>query len=207
MDQSVKSLIYFGGAAVILLIGWRVLASGRSVPFARKVVCIGDSITAHGGYVSELKRLLGSGNEVRKYGYPGEGVKYISGKLPSAMMKGATDVVIQAGVNDLASGRSDTVIKSYLGSMVDYAHSHGARAVLIEVLPWGNHWKGRGLIPETYEINRWMNYDSLADKVVSGDRLGNFEGDLLSQYDSGDHLHLNKVGQKKLGKLVYEGGF
>jgi len=206
MDATTKGLVYLGSAAVILLIGWRVLAN-KQVPFARKVICIGDSITANGGYVRELKRLLGPENSVRKFGYPGEGVKYISGKLPSAMMQGATDVVIQAGVNDLASGRSEATIKTHLASMVDYAHSHGARAVLIEVLPWGAHHRGRNLLPETHEINRWMRYDSLADKVVSGSSMGDFEGDLKSEYDSGDHLHLNNAGQKKLGELVYAKGF
>ena len=82
-----------------------------------RVLALGDSLTKTPGYETSLRSGLGPGSSVVCVGFVGQGVSVVAGGMEQAREMGATDVVILAGVNDLASGRPLSVIEQNLQGM------------------------------------------------------------------------------------------
>lgn len=171
-----------------------------------RVVLFGDSLTTGSSYLSEMQKLLGSDVTVQAFGYKGKGTGYLLGKLPSVLATRPDVVVVLAGVNDLASGRTPDAIAANLSEIYRRIHEAGAAVVAVHLTPWACHSKGQHLVAETDAVNQMIDI-SEAEAVVPTAELGNAYGCLLSEYGGADGLHLTAAGQRKLAELVYYYGF
>ena len=75
--QKWDTFLILGAAALLLLggAGWMAARKRSGPPTGPvRVVALGDSLTAAGGYCKELQRMLPAGSSVRCLGAPGEGV-------------------------------------------------------------------------------------------------------------------------------------
>lgn len=187
------------GGAVLLGLGvvYLVRRARRGRP--RLVVALGDSLTADGRYARALEAVLPLGSVVRVFGYVGKGVRDVAAHLDEALALGPTDVVVLAGVNDIASGRSVETVVNGLASMYGRIAAAGARPVAVLLTPW------RGDAAKTAAVNDWITRSGVAhvDTAVLGDGSGR----LARAFNSGDGLHLNAAGQAALGQLIFEQAF
>lgn len=236
-----------------------------NVKYPRRVVCLGDSITAvcsdmnhrrnNGtaayaarlcGYSKKIKSLMGEG-EVFKLGYVGMQTGHIlsgkEGKSPKsvgivweqidgkvsaggfqvALRLNPSDLIIMAGVNDLASGKKSSTIINNLKSMYAKAKNAGIRVIALTIIPWGSHKpadfgvNGRRVkrsrwAPEYKKVNDFIRSSPLVDVVIDTEK---FMGDTAnppalkkefrrSNKPAGDQLHPNARGQAFLGELIYK---
>lgn len=197
------ALVIVGGA--LILAGITARARRRAQP--RKVLAIGDSLTASVIYCSSLRDQLPLGSTLTCRGLPGRGTGPIKDALIKHLKLGTTDVVILAGVNDLASRRKMETVKQNLDAMYKFASKQGARVVAVTLTPWQGNPVGRSLDAETLELNNWIRNHSIPDSVVDTSPLGDFQGRLLSHYSAPDGLHLTRAGSAELARLVYTQGF
>ena len=191
------------------LIGITAIAAGMLVANKRRsrvVLAIGDSLTAHGGYCKELENLLPKGSSVFCIGYPGQGVQAIRTAVNVASQKGALDVIIFAGVNDLATGHSVEYTMEQLDLLYREARSSGARVIAVHLTPWASHIKGKHLQAETKALNAAITKSWVPAIRVETVALGMY-GSLLPEFDSGDGLHLSDEGQKRLARILYRQAF
>ncbi len=172
-----------------------LLGRQRGLPRPQRAAAVGDSLTAHRGYVNRLAATLGGSWSV--LGYVGQGVDSILRRV-RGQLTGYDTVVVLAGVNDLASGRGTVVVVEGLAGLYREARRGGARVVAVTLTPW------RGAGPETEMVNQWIRGGAvgLADGVVDTSELGDASGRLLPQYSAADGLHLNAAGQQALGDLI-----
>jgi len=236
-----------------------------NVKYPRRVVCLGDSITAacsdinhrknNGtaataarlcGYSKKIKNLMGEG-EVFKLGYAGKQTRHIltgkegkqpksvgivweqidgkvsAGGLQVALRLNPTDLIIMAGVNDLASGKRAPSIINNLKAMYIEAKNKGIRVIALTIIPWASHKpadfgvsgkrvKRSRWAPEYKKVNDFIRSSALVDVVVDTEK---FMGDgqsppaLLREFrrsnkPDGDQLHPNSKGQAFLGELIYK---
>jgi len=201
------NLKFLGGtalAAIVILLA--IKASRARVQAPRRVSCLGDSLTAHGGYCAELQRLLPVGSTVRCFGYEGKGSGYIADRLDDALAWAPTDLVVLAGVNDLASGRGVQRVTDNLEEIFTKARARGVRVHGVGLTPWGRHVRGRDYYQQTQEVNDWLAFHAPVDSFTDTSWLGG-AGDLAPEYDSGDGLHMNSEGQRMLGYLIHRKAF
>jgi hypothetical protein len=168
----------------------------------RVVACLGDSLSDKYGYPDDLIGYLPEGSLVKAYSYPGAGVAKIHDHLHDALNIAPTDLVLLAGVNDLASGREPVHVIEHLGQMYIEAQSRGARVIGVTLTPWTGHYRGLENLEATRYINNWISIYSSADRVVQTAALGDLSGYLHPAFDAGDGLHLNKDGFAALAQLV-----
>jgi hypothetical protein len=211
MTPNVKAVLYIAGAAMVLVLGAKaVQVWGRKrPPVLRTAALLGDSMSAGTTYRTELEDLLGLGNVVQAFGYVGKQTSYIMDKVGKATAIQPTDVVVLAGVNDLASGHSAAHVISNLNSIYLQIAVAAPRARIIGVTltPWGSHSKGKSLQLETTQVNHWILYSAPIDEAIDTTALGDGGGNLHPDLDSGDGLHLSKQGQIALAWAVYGQGF
>ena len=176
----------------------------------RRVATLGDSITASGTYSRKLQSLLPEGSIVKAFGYSGEKTGYIGSMLSNALKINPTDLVVLAGINDIASGQHKNT-ESNLSYIYQTAKNKipELRIVAVKLTPWRKHAerfekKGK-LLDRTEKINNWISSQQggLVDTVVETSSLGN-EGYLI---DTRDGYHPNKAGLDKLGTLIYNQAF
>ena len=195
------------GIALLLAGATKIFRRGDIQKSPRYIVAVGDSLTADGGYCSALQSLLPIGSVVTCHGWTGQGTKKINEGLTDAMLLQADDVIVLAGVNDLASGRGVTNTIEGLERIYQRGRRLGARIIAVELTPWSGHTKGLGQHWNTLEVNEWIGKSPSVEMTVSTDALGDASRYLLSEYDSGDGLHLNSEGQRRLGILIYQQAF
>lgn len=165
----------------------------------RSIVALGDSITA-GNYIKHVGKAL-PGCTVGFFGYVGEGTRVINEKADRALASKPDDVLVLAGVNDLASGRSLNSTQDNLERIYSKVHSSGGRVVAIEILPWFSYRGSRGFEEKTKRLNEWIRSESSADVVVDASDLGNDDFEMLEDF-SGDGLHPNSNGKKRLAEII-----
>jgi lysophospholipase L1-like esterase len=179
-------------------------------PRPTRISAIGDSHTTGGRYLSEVHRELGVGGEA--IGLVGQGARVISKRLPDVLNDQPTHVIVQAGVNDLASGRSLKHIRQHLTHMYRAIRGANAIVVAIPVLPWAAslerpRLRARkvALIAQTRALNDWMTAQhaaGLIDVLVDTSALGPEGGPLDPQLARTDGLHLTAAGQRVLGRKI-----
>lgn len=171
-----------------------------------KVGAMGDSLTADGRYTKKLNNLCDSKLFV-KHGVGGQGTGSMVKRFNKDIIQNNyRDVIVFAGVNDLASQRSAKTIKNNLAKMYGNASAKNIRVIALTITPWKGtrHWTPERQL-RTEEVNRWIlskpeNVDIVVDAYSLMDN-GNAE--LKPEYDPGDHLHFNKAGHKALGNAIY----
>jgi hypothetical protein len=206
MKATLKDAFWAVGLSVLLVGGGLWILS---LPDRRKnpddgplvIACLGDSLTTPRGYCATVGSLYPLGAKVYAFGYPNQGVGAIEEHLDSALAVNPTDLIILAGVNDLASGRPLSDTKAALARMYNTASTAGVRVVAVTLTPWGSHRSGSKLQAATEELNSWIR--SSGYTPVDTAPLGTYDGALLQQFDSGDGLHLNVAGHRELGRQIY----
>lgn len=178
-----------------------------------RICAIGDSHTTGGRYLAEVHARLGG--EGIAVGLVGHGARVIAGRLPEVLATRPTHVIVQAGVNDLAAGRSLAHTQAWLGAMYRAIHAADAQVIAIPILPWAGYLdrprlraRKAELLSRTRALNAWLAAERAAgriDALVDVDAMGPPGGALDARYARKDGLHLTAEGQRALGRLVAEG--
>lgn len=180
--------------------------SPKEAPPKRIIVAIGDSITAQ-KYLNKIKSKI-TNAETFSYGYIGQGAKFIYGKLDEALKHEPEWIIIMAGVNDIASGRSVKHTKEYLEKLYSKSKESGAKVMAIEILPWHKNKLSKDREERTHAVNKWIREQEggLVDEVVlAAPMVG---GDpkkyhMNKEYtDDSTGTHPNDRGKEVLSKMV-----
>lgn len=180
---------------------------------ARHVVALGDSFTADGRYLEKVLAVLPPGSTGRKFGFVGKGAAFIHSKLPLALAEPTTDLIVLAGVNDLASGRRLKTTQEALQAIYRDARARGVRVVAVTVPPWAAYLKAprfaankSAILWKWRALNEWILANPDVTPVdTSG--MGNAAGELNSAFASRDKLHPSAAGQARLGEEIQRQAF
>lgn len=193
---------------------------------AYRIAALGDSLTdarsGGGGYLRVVAEACPE-TVIDNYGKGGDMVNQMRRRferdiLPRVTERGYTHLVVYGGVNDLYSdetaGRTNDRIQEDLTAIYERAHASGMRVVAVTVSPWGGFT--RYFIPRraetTRQLNAWIAEQGAAervDRVVDSYPLlscGDPER-LCPDYARPDGLHLNALGQERLGRALLETAF
>jgi lysophospholipase L1-like esterase len=211
-----------------IITGVDVLADTSS----KAVVVLGDSITDGRGSTTDgndrwpdnlAQRLHANGPtaalSVVNMGIGGNGV--FGGLGPAAVNRFDRDVLNQSGaqwlivfegVNDIGGAStagspalSTNLISAYT-QFANKAHARNMRAYGATITPFG----GNGYYSTAHEsvrqsVNAWFRTNTVYDGVIDFDaavRDPVTSTNLLSTYDTGDHLHLNPTGYKAMADAI-----
>lgn len=197
-----KALVIGVAAAIGLGIALFSSSSKARSTMPLKVLAVGDSITT-GTYPALLEHYLAPGSTVTVRASAGKGAEDVYGYAYGELASGEYDVVVVlAGVNDLASGRSVSAASEWLQRIYNEAIAAHARVVAIEILPWAGHSVGAMKVAETEALNQWIRQleGFAGTRVVSTSSMGDGLG--RSLYAGSDGLHLTRAGNEKLAQLV-----
>lgn len=187
------------------MIASSLLLGGKKVSGKRVIVSWGDSITADGGYLKEILKNV-PGSTGKNYGYVGKGTAFIATKEAEAFKLMPTDVIILAGVNDLAAGRPVPEITRGLLHLWNTAKSKGARVIAVQITPWAGYKTFGGNAERLRQVNEFIANASVPDVIVRTGEMGDAQGRLQPQW-SRDGLHPNPAGQIKLAQLILKEAF
>lgn len=199
-------------ATGLALLFWRNAAAARPLePGQRRVLVLGDSLTV--GYLPKLRAILeAKGDVVIGSGYGGAQVAAITKKAEGYYDQVPTHVVILAGINDLASGKSATDTYKALAAFWRAAkNATEAKIVAVLLTPCASYPACKagtamngGRVMINNMITSALGSPDAVDAVIDTDPLGDGNGALLKQYSSGG-LHLSSAGYQKLAELVAGG--
>jgi lysophospholipase L1-like esterase len=189
-----------------LALKWILTKPYKSKPRPGRAAAVGDSITAHGGFVAELNRLPGYSWD--NHGIVANNTRQMLGRASSWAKPEYSEILISGFLNDLAGGRSLEWTKNNLRQLYQVAKATGARVVAATSTPWGQYSRWT---PERQrvqdEINRWIlaGADGLLDASVDVfTPLEHPRGskNLNPTYARRDKLHLNREGQRVMGETI-----
>jgi len=133
-------------------------------------------------------------------------------------LAGARVLLVQVGINDigsleLTSGKPEAEhtllvqqLEQALAQMTTQAHAHGMRVVCATLTPFlGSAYYHPSLLAEQdrQQLNEWIRGQNISDRVVDFDLLlrdREHPGQLATEFDSGDRLHPNPAGYKRMGE-------
>jgi lysophospholipase L1-like esterase len=214
-----------------LLAGIDVLASAGT----HAVVAFGDSITDGRGSTTNgndrwpdvLARRLHANAEtadvaVLNHGIGGNAV--LSGGLgPTGLERYQRDVleqdgvrwvIVLHGVNDIGSSSDASVAERLIdayGSFIDRAHERELRVYGVPILPFGgSQYASAEHEAARQTVNEWIRTSGRFDAVLDLDEAlqsPNTAENLAATYDSGDHLHPNPSGYRKMAESIDLGLF
>ena len=200
----------------------RVEVGGAKSP--RVIAALGDSITAGSpGFDPnpEARLQLGFGDdpqstyeywaakanpgiEFRNCGVFGERTDQIAERLVGCAT-GASAIVIQGGINDIAQGRSVEDAAEDLRAMVAAAEEIGLAVALVDVLPWNNgHPAASEPIRELNELIAEIGRDEAVSVLPFHDTLEDPDkpGRMKPQWTAdGDHPSVE--GYRRLGEIAF----
>ena len=211
-----------------IITGVDVLADANS----KGVVTLGDSITDGRGSTTDgndrwpdnLGRRLATnaptaGVAVVNMGIGGNAI--FGGLGPAAVNRFDRDVLNQSGVrwvivfegvNDIggasASGSpalATNLIASYT-QFANKAHARGMKAYGATITPFGgNSYYTTAHEAARQTVNTWFRTNTVYDALIDFDQVTRNPAtltNLLSTYDSGDHLHLNPTGYQAMANAI-----
>ena len=188
------------------------------VPTGRRVLFLGDSLTASDYW---RKVALPEGAVTGK-GWPGNRIAQIMAKAADLIAATRpTDVVLLAGVNDLAGGRKAEAINADLDAAWTAIIAAGARPWAVLPTPWFGYTGGRAgearpmffadpataakLRAATEAVRAFIRGRAGQEggpvAAIDTASLGDAQGRLLAKY-SYDSLHMNGKGYAALASLV-----
>jgi lysophospholipase L1-like esterase len=197
---------------------------------AGAIVAIGDSITD--GTASTIdsnnrwpdhfaRRLANAGIRMAVLNAGIGGNRLLSGGVgPGALARfdrdviaqtGLTHVIVLEGINDIGQGgrTASPSAADLIGAhrqMIERAHSRGVSIYGATLTPFegANYWTPEGEA-RRQALNEWIRTSKAYDAVFDFDaavRDPNRPTKVLSQYDPGDHLHLNAAGYKAMADTI-----
>jgi lysophospholipase L1-like esterase len=124
---------------------------------------------------------------------------------------GVTHVIVLEGINDIGQGRQNASPSAadLIGAhrqMIERAHSRGLKIYGATLTPFegANYWTSEGEA-KRQALNEWVRTSKAYDAVFDFDaavRDPNHPTKTLSQYDPGDHLHLNAAGYNAVANTI-----
>lgn len=118
---------------------------------------------------------------------------------------GVKDVIFLEGINDINNNPSitaDQLISGYQ-NIIAQAHAAGVRIIGGTMLP--NSTQSSALASIRVTVNNWIRTSGAFDAVVDFDaalRDPSNPTQMLSAYDSGDHLHPNDAGMQAMANAI-----
>ena len=194
------------------------------------IVTIGDSITDGTGSTIDTnnrwpdhlaRRLAKAGTRmaVLNAGFGGNRVlRDVNG--PSALARfdrdviaqpGVTHLIVLEGINDIGQARENAspsaadLIAAH-GQMIERAHAAGIRVFGATLTPFegANYWTAEGEA-KRHALNEWIRTSKAYDAFFDFDaavRDPERPTKLLTQFDPGDHLHLNAAGYQAVANAI-----
>jgi lysophospholipase L1-like esterase len=194
------------------------------------VVTLGDSITDGRGsttngnnrWPDNLAWRLQANPDTAKIGVLNQGIggnAVVSGGLgPTALKRfehdvlgqnGVRWVIILNGVNDIGGSRSPKVATDLIVAyeqFIDKAHAHDILVYGVPILPiGGSMYDSKEHEASRQAVNKWIRTSGKFDAVFDLDAAVRDPANpnrLLPKYDTGDHLHLNVAGYKKMAEAI-----
>jgi lysophospholipase L1-like esterase len=194
------------------------------------VVTLGDSITDGRGsttngnnrWPDNLANRLQADPNTAKIGVLNQGIggnAVVSGGLgPTALKRfdyevcqqnGVRWVIILEGVNDIGGSRSLKVAADLIAAYEQFIEKAHAKDILVygvPILPFGgSFYDGKNHEVARQEVNKWIRTSGMFDAVIDLDAAVRDPANpnrLLSEYDTGDHLHLNVAGYQKMAEAI-----
>ena len=189
-----------------LVAGFGVVASAfyfaRDCPSGpRRVVLLGDSLVGGPALPEALRARLAARSAVWAHSYQGQSAAVVAGHLDDALRhETVSDLIILAGVNDLANGAAPEGVAQALSALVHATEARGVRVRLVQIPPWAGH--SRYNAQGTALVNSWI----AQSRGVTLESMG-AAGRLAGAYDGGDGLHLNAQGQARLAQIIAQQAF
>lgn len=194
--------------AVLVALGIGALALGlwpkkkkpHRITGPRRVAALGDSMTVGGAYLRRVVKGLAPGSAARAFGFGGQGAEFIDREgVPKVIAWNPTDVIVLAGVNDMASGRTARATFGHLAQIYRRLSDRGIRVIALNVLPWQRYRKATLMNQrETKRLNRLILAQPGPSKVAVFRMLP-------EHYKDG--LHLSPAGNKYLGDEIRRQAF
>lgn len=161
---------------------------------------------------------------VLNHGIGGNNILH-DGLGPSALARFDRDVIAQSGVrwvlvfegvNDIggsraaaARGQTSDVADRIIGAYQQFiarAHTHGLRIYGATITPFGkSQYSSDGTEAARQKVNSWIRTSGQFDAVIDFDKVTRDQNDpsqLAADVDSGDHLHLNSEGYKRMAAAI-----
>jgi lysophospholipase L1-like esterase len=183
----------------------------RAQPLSRPATAaaVGDSLTAHGGYVARLRERVGGAWTI--IAEEGAGLWRIVQLARGRMMRFDT-IVVLAGVNALHRGYADCqagLIELYRMARAERERvgtEEGVRVIAVTMTPWRGYsrWSAEADSVRA-RLRDWQlsGASGLVDATVDAwTLLGDQNGRLRPEYNAGDGLHMNMAGQRALGDAI-----
>lgn len=178
------------------------------------VACLGDSITAGSPYWDSRQRagdpegqwehwaaLQHPELELRNFGIWGERTDEIADRFAAAAA-GASALIVQGGINDIAQGRAVDEAVADLARMIERGLALDLRVAVCDVLPWNNGWPDHAAtIRELNERIRGFGVPLLPfhDTLEDPSRPGRMRDEWTNE--DGDHPSV--AGYRRLGELAF----
>lgn len=122
--------------------------------------------------------------------------------------------IVFEGVNDIGGSRGGMVATNLINAyqeFIDKAHAKGLRIYGATITPFGTSFYFSPAHETAREtVNDWIRTSGKFDAVIDFDaavRDPANSTNLLSNYDSGDHLHLSVAGYQRMGEAIDLGLF
>jgi lysophospholipase L1-like esterase len=122
-------------------------------------------------------------------------------------------VIVLEGINDIGNAHgaagSDSVAQALITAyqqMIEQAHARGLRIYGATILPFaGSFYEAEGRESARAAVNHWIRASGAFDAVIDFDAALRDPADptrLRSDADTGDHLHPNAAGHRRMGEAI-----
>lgn len=122
--------------------------------------------------------------------------------------RGVRWLIIQHGVNDIGSSSSSVAAKliSAYEQLIRQAHANNILVYGVPILPFGgSDYDSRQHEAARQKVNAFVRKGGCFDAVLDLDaavRDPKNPENLLAEYDTGDHLHLNPAGYRQMAQAI-----